>query len=115
MAETPQKQETINIGTHSPATLQLKDSNADVAITLDVTNKIFRTIYTKRSNNLSLTEQLNEELKYIRLLKSDRLESRLYTEGCRIDTGYRKLKGGIKQTKRWSALLHTIENCMETN
>ena len=32
MVETPQKQETINIGTHSPATLQLKDSNADVAL-----------------------------------------------------------------------------------
>ena len=119
MAETPQKQQTIDIGSHSPVTLQLKDSNADVAITLDVSNKILRTIYAKRSNNLSLTEQLNEELKYIRLLKSDRLESRLYTEGCRIDKEYRKLKGGNDQTKhnqkirKIAILKHEIENATE--
>ena len=58
MAETPQKQQTINVGTHSPATLQLKDSDVEVAITLDVTHKTLRTIYANRSENQSMTELL---------------------------------------------------------
>ena len=99
MAETPQKQQTVIVGSNSPATLQLKGSDADIAITLDVTNKFLRTIYTKKSETQTLTELLNEEIQYIRLAKSDRLESRLYSEGSRIRSEYSKIKGGNKQAK----------------
>ena len=90
MAETPQKHQTINVGTRSPATLLLKDSDVEVAITLDVTHKTLRTIYAIKSENESMTKLLNEDVNYIRLVKSHCLKARLYSEGSRIPREYSK-------------------------
>ncbi|MCG7867336.1 MAG: hypothetical protein JAY74_13350 [Candidatus Thiodiazotropha taylori] len=98
MAATGEKQPSLNIGFKSEAA-NMRSETSEVAITLEVQNKLLRHLYTSKSNGQSVTELFNKELKHIQLISSDRLESRFKIEGARVVSEYRKMKSGHKRTK----------------
>ena len=89
--------------TESPRIIQL-DSNSEIPLTIELSNKLLRTIETGSPNSRSVVNFLNAKLNHFQFLNaklnhfqlspSSRLEERLKNEISRTGSAYKKCKCG---------------------